>query len=304
MIAMFAKQSLAIRQGEYGQAAILLLTTITAILSVVFLAAYVAHLGAEKVATANAIDAIALSAATWEARALNMIAALNDGILQCFRLIRWTAALWAAMAVAALTGVGLSAFLDYSKRAARIIRSAWKTARNLAMWAEKIKEAVPYLILTETSRLSRERGVTGGLYPFDPRGPHDHKRTLELHVIKGPPLTLSDALMPIQRVKQKIGKWKWARKIGRKITGIIDSVLRAALGTDPAPIYMLVPEEDLTRRQKVRFGGIRTVSSVPVPFFPPPSGNRFFMESAAEVYGGSATEMSWGSRFTEWQTKR
>lgn len=304
MISMFARQSLVIRQGEYGQAATLLLTTITAILSVVFLAAYVAHLGTEKVATANAIDAIALSASTWEARALNIIAALNDGILQCFRLIRWTSALWAAMAVAALSGVGLTAFLDYSKRAARIIRSAWDTARQLAMWAEKVKDAVPYLILAETARLSRERTVTGGLYPFNPRGPHDHAQTLELHLTKGPPLTLSDALTPIHRVKQKIGKWKWARKIGRKIIGIIDSALHAALGSDPAPIHMLVPEEDLPRRQKVRFGGFRTVSSVPIPFFPPPSGNRFFMESAAEAYGGSATEMSWGSRSTEWETNR
>lgn len=304
MISTFARQALCIRRGEYGQAAMLLLTTITAVLSVVFLAAYVAHLGVEKVATANAVDAIALSAATWEARALNMIAALNDGILQCFRLIRWASALWAAMAIAALTGVGLSAFLNYSKRAARIIRSSWNTARQLAMWAEKVKDAIPYLILAETLRLSRERAVTGSLYPFDPKGQHDHPRTLELHVTKGPPLSLSDALTPIHKVKQNIGKWKWARKIGRKIIGIIDSVLHAALGSDPAPIHMLIPEKDLPRRQKVRFGGFRTVSSVPIPYFPPPSGYRFFVEGAAEAYGGSATEMSWGSRFTEWRTNQ
>ena len=36
---------------------------------------------AAKVASANSTDAVALSAATWEARGLNIIAALNDGIL-------------------------------------------------------------------------------------------------------------------------------------------------------------------------------------------------------------------------------
>src|SRR4030065_150920 len=99
------------RRGAYGQAALLLLPTLTAILSVVFAAVYVAHLGVEKIASANAVDAIALSAATWEARGLNLIAAFNDGIQQCFRLIRWTWVFWAAMAIAACTGVGLPAFL-------------------------------------------------------------------------------------------------------------------------------------------------------------------------------------------------
>ena len=304
MISMFTRQALFIRQGAYGQAAVLLLTTLTAVLSVVFMAAYVAHLGAEKVTSANAVDAIVLSAATWEARGLNMIAALNDGILQCFRLIRWTSVLWAAMAIAALTGLGLPAFLNYSKRAARIIRSSWETARQFAIWAEKIRDAVPFLILAETARLSRELKVTGALYPFDPRGSHDHERTLELHLTQGPPLTLADALSPIHSVKKKIRKWKWAKKIAGKIIGIIDSVLRSALGSNPAPIYMLVPEDDLPYRQKVRFSGIRKASSIPVPFFPAASKNRFFFETSAEPYGGGATKMSWRSRFTEWRRER
>src|SRR3989304_3832338 len=133
MISIFTRQAVLVRQGAYGQAAVLLLTTLTAVLSVVFAAVYVAHLGVEKIASANAVDAIALSAATWEARGLNMIAAFNDGIQQCFRLIRWTCVLWAAMAIAACTGLGLPAFLEYSKRAARIIRSSWNTAPQAAV---------------------------------------------------------------------------------------------------------------------------------------------------------------------------
>jgi len=304
MISMFTKQALFIRQGAYGQAAVLLLTTLTAVLSVLFLAVSIAHLGAEKVSSANAVDAIALSAATWEARGLNTIAALNDGILQCFRLIRWTSVLWAAMAIAACTGLGMPAFLNYSKRAARIIRSSWETARQFGIWAKKIREAVPFLILAETARLSRALKVTGVLYPFDPRGPHDHERTLELHLTQGPPLTLSDALSPIHRVKRKISKWKWAKKIARKIVGIIDSVLRSALGSNPAPIYMLIPEDDLPDRQKVWFGGFRAVSPIPIPFFPAASNNGFPFETSAEPYGGGATEMSWRSRFTEWRREK
>jgi hypothetical protein len=298
MISMFPRQTLYLRQGAYGQAAVLLLTILTAILSVVFMAVYLSHLNTEKVASANAVDAIALSAATWEARGLNMIAALNDGIEQCFRLIRWTSVLWAAMAIAALTGFGLSSFLNYSRKAARVIRSAWNTASRFAKWAEKIKEAIPYLVLTETVRLTRKLQVKGLLYPFDPRGPHDHEKTLELHLARSSPLTLADAISPINDVKQKIRKWKWAKKIAGRVVGIIDSALRSYLGTTPDPIYMLVPENDLPVRQKVRFTGFKTVSSVPVPFHPPTSKNRFLFETSAEPYGGSAKEMSWKSRFT------
>lgn len=304
MITVFTRQALCVRRGDCGQALVLLLTTLTAIFSVVFGTAYIAYLGGEKVASGNAVDAIALSAATWEARGLNMIAALNDGIRQCFRLIRWTCVLWAAMAIAACMGLGLSAFLEYSKRAARIIRSAWKTARQFAKWAEKVRDAIPFLILAETTALSRELKVTGAIYPFDPRGPHDHERTLELHVAKGPPLTLADALSPIQKVKRKIRKWKWADKIAGKVIGVIDSALRSHLGSDMGPVVMLIPEDHLPDRQKVRFAGFRTVSPIPVPFVPEASPPRFFFETSAEPYGGGAAEMTWRSRFTEWKRKK
>lgn len=304
MITLFTVQVSRVRRGDAGQAVVLLLTTLAAIFSLVFGTAYIAHLGAEKVASANAIDAIALSAATWEARGLNMIAALNDGIRQCFRLIRWTCVLWAAMAIAACTGLGLSAFLEYSKRAARVIRSAWRTAQQFAKWAEKVREAIPFLILAETAALSRELKVTGVIYPFDPRGPHDHERTLELHVVHGPPLTLADALSPIQKVKRKIRKWKWADKIAGRVIGVIDSVLRSHLGSDMEPIVMLIPEDHLPDRQKVRFAGFRTTSLIPAPYLPEKSKTRFFFETCAEPYGGGATDMTWRSRFTEWRRKK
>ena len=304
MITLFTRQVIRVRKGNAGQAIVLLLTTLAAIFSLVFGTAYIAHLGAEKVASANAIDAIALSAATWEARGLNMIAALNDGIRQCFRLIRWTCVLWAAMAIAACTGLGLSVFLEYSKRAARIIRSAWRTGQQFAKWAEKVREAIPFLVLAETAALSRELRVTGAIYPFDPRGPHDHERTLELHVVHSPPLTLADALSPIQKVKRKIRKWKWANKIAGRVIGVIDSVLRSHLGSDMEPIVMLVPEDHLPDRQKVRFAWFRTHSPIPAPFLPEESEPRFFFETSAEPYGGGATDMAWRSRFTEWRRKK
>src|SRR5512143_1171332 len=107
MISIFTRRIILLRNGYAGQATLLLLVVVTAILSLVYATVYISHLGAAKVASSNASDAIVLSAATWEARGLNMIAALNDGILQCFRVIRWTCVVWAALAVAACSGAGM-----------------------------------------------------------------------------------------------------------------------------------------------------------------------------------------------------
>jgi hypothetical protein len=96
VISFFPRQIAKAREGNSGQAAVLFLTVASAILALLFSVIYTAHLGAARIASSNAIDAIALSAATWEARGLNLVASLNDGILQCLRAIRWICIVWAA----------------------------------------------------------------------------------------------------------------------------------------------------------------------------------------------------------------
>jgi len=299
MISFYTSQIVQLRRGNAGQAAILFLTTVSAILVLVFSTISVAHLGMEKIASANAVDAIALSAATWEARGLNLIASLNDGILQCFRVIRWICVVWAALAVAACFGAGIPAFNAYSQRAPGMIRSYWNCAKQLEGWAQEVKTLTPCLVLAETASLSRKLNVTGILTPVDPRGPHDGKNTLELHLKQGPPLLLADALSPITSIAAQIAKWKWAKNLARMVTTVIDTALRSILGMGGAPIRMLEPEEDFSRRQKVRFAGYKSVSALPIPYLNSSVTHRFPMESYAEPYGGGAVEMNWKSRMTE-----
>ncbi len=85
---------------------------------------------------------------------------------------------------------------------------------------------------------------------------------------------------------------------------IIGSALQSALGSETAPIFMLVPEDHFPDRQKVRFAGFREVAPIPFPFLPAPSKYRFLFDTAAEPYGGGATEMSWKSRYTEWRREK
>lgn len=299
MISIFTRRIILLRNGYAGQATLLLLVVVTAILSLVYATVYISHLGAAKVASANASDAIVLSAATWEARGLNMIAALNDGILQCFRVIRWTCVVWAALAVAACSGVGMPAFAAYSRQAVKMIRSYWKCARELADWSEKVRKATPALALGDTVSLSKTLKVTGVIHPFDPRGRHDGRDTLELHVAPGPPLYLIDALGPIAQIPRRIKKWKWASRIVGQICAVIDGAVRTIIGGDGRPIRMLVPESDFLTRQKVRFAGFKSSSPLPIPDRDFSREQRFFFESFAEPYGGSATDMTWRSRLTE-----
>ncbi|GAB4371511.1 MAG: hypothetical protein Kow00128_19470 [Deltaproteobacteria bacterium] len=295
MLSLFPRQRMHIRAGRAGQATLLLLVTVSAILSVALAAVQLQHLGSERVAVANRVDAVALSAATWEARGLNVIAALNDGILQALRLIRWTCVVWAALAVAACFGA-VGPFLEYSRRAPRILRSLWSCALQLSRWSDKVREAVPWMVLQKTASLSARLGIRGVLTPTHPRGEHDGKNTLELHVAPGPPISFAEAIFPITRVPRKIAKWKWAKKIARRVSSVIERALRGILGDLPGTIRMLVPEEDLPRRQRVRFAGGRRPSLLPAPFLPPPHPPPFADTAIGEVYGGGTTTMTWKSR--------
>ncbi|MGE5189684.1 MAG: hypothetical protein ACM3NF_06475 [Gemmatimonadota bacterium] len=299
MISVIARQVVLLRGGNAGQATLLLAIVATAILSLTYATVYLSHMGAAGVASANASDALAISAATWEARGLNMIAALNDGILQCFRVIRWTCVVWAALAVAACTGAGMPAFAAYSRQAIRTIRSYWRCARELADWSVKVRAATPALVLAETVSLSKSLKVTGTIHPFDPRGPHDGRDTLELHVSPGPPLYLVDALGPIAQASRRIRKWTWAGHAVRQICAVIDGAIRAIVGGNTEPIRMLVPESDFRRRQNVRFAGTRSSTPLPIPDGNWSGERRFLLQSFAEPYGGNATEMTWRSRLTE-----
>ena len=147
MIGYFTRQAVRLRAGNPGQATALFLVVAATVLVVIFASIRLHHVAVARVSTADSVDAIALSAATWEARCLNLIAALNDGSIQCFRVIRWTCAVWAALAVAAAFGFGAPAFVEYTREARRLIAGYWDTAHLLVSWSEKIRKAAPYLVL-------------------------------------------------------------------------------------------------------------------------------------------------------------
>ena len=303
MIGYFSRQAIQLRAGNRGQATALFLVVAATLLVVTFASIRLHHVAVARVSTADSVDAIALSAATWEARCLNLIAALNDGAIQCFRVIRWTCVLWGAMAVAAAFGFGAPAFAEYTREARRLISGYWNTAHLLVSWSEKIRKAAPYLVLGEVASLSNRRNVAGILTPLNPRGPHDGKNTLELHLAPGAPIPLTEAVAPISGVLNQLKRIRFLNSAMKSVIALLDTALRGIVGTGKGPIRMLEPEIDFPDRQFVRFEGIHTVSDLPIPFLDEHRKQRVLEEATAQPFGGGTAEMTWRSRLIERRRK-
>ena len=299
MIGYFSRQAVRLRAGNRGQATALVLVVAATLLLVVFASIRLHHVAVARVTTADSVDAIALSAATWEARCLNLVAALNDGAIQCFRVIRWTCVIWAALAVAAATGYGAPAFALYTRKARRLIAGYWDTAHLLVSWSEKIRKAAPYLVLGEVAAFSKQRNVAGILFPLNPAGPHDGKNTLELHLAPGPPISLLDAIAPISDLLNWLKGIRILKSAAKTVIALLDAALQGIVGTGKGPIRMLEPEKDFPDRQYVRFEGIHSVPGLPIPFLNEQGKRRVFEQATAQPYGGGTAEMTWKSRLTE-----
>ena len=303
MILYFSRQAIHIRNGKTGQAMVLFLVVVCTVMTLLFASIAIHNMSAEKVAAANAVDAMALNAATWEARCLNIIAALNEGISNCITLIRLAVVVWVGFAVAAAWGPGLPIFIEATKYAREIISNCWSTARMLASWSENIQKMAPYLVLGETVALASKLKVVGILHPFDPGGPHDGENTLELHLEQSPPMYLIDLFGPISDVIRQINRYRFLNSKLRNVRNTLNSALNFILAGNREPIYMLIPEKDFNDRQFVQFIGGREHRPLPIPFLGNNETERLLDSAQAEPYGGDALSMTWKSRLTKREEK-
>jgi len=301
-IGFFATRAVHARAGNRGQATALFLVVASTLLSVVFAAVALNHHYLGKIASADAVDSIALSAATWEARGLNLIAALNDGVGQCIRVIRWTCAVWATLAVAAAFGVGVPAFLTFTRQARRLVSGYWNIAHLLVSWSDKIRKATPFLVTVETASLAKKLHVTGTLSPWNPRGPHDGQNTLELHLAPGEPIHLMEAIAPITGALNRLKRIRFMKDATKAVVSSLEGALRGVLGDAKGPIRMLEPESDFRERQHVGFAGFQTRPTFPIPLLGDGESRRYPAFAEAEPYGGGTAEMTWRSRLTERST--
>ena len=293
MIRYFSRQAIHARNGKKGQALVLFLVVICTVMTLLFVSIVAHNVAASRVACANAIDAIAINAATWEARCLNIIAALNDGITKCMQIILWVCVVWAALAIAAAFGVGIPAFTKYSEYAREIISDCWNAAHMLASWSEKIRDLAPYLVLGETILLAKKLEVVGVLLPVNTK----------LHLEYGPPINLIDAFQPIFDVLERLNRFRRPDRTLKQIRSYLNNVVNLILGGNNKPIRKLIPAKDFSKLQFVRFVGSTEVQPLPIPFLENNETQRIFEQAQAEPYGGDAESMTWKSRLTKWEEK-
>jgi hypothetical protein len=138
---------------------------------------------------------------------------------------------------------------------------------------------------------------------MNPRGLHDGKDTLELHLTPGAPITLPDAIAPIRDVLNRLKRIRFLNGALKSVIGLLETALRTIVATDKGPIRMLEPEKDFTDRQVVRFEGIRPVPDLPIPFLGEQGKERIREEAMGQPYGGGSAEMTWRSRLTGQEMK-
>ncbi len=183
--------------GEQGQAIVFVVITLVTLL--IFIAA-VANVGRElsyKMDMQNTADSASMAGTVWEARGLNLIAGLNQGIVLTVELIIIIVAAIAILAVCSATlwwaGIGeacataLPVVLNFANNA---IRRLWNTAVEMSKLEEKIAKNFPYMVpvAVELASGANQNSPISIPYPYQPSDsvpPPLTPQSISLNVEKG-----------------------------------------------------------------------------------------------------------------------
>ncbi len=185
------------RQGEHGQAVVFVVITLVTLIVFVAAAVNVGRDLSYKMELQNTADSAAMAGAVWEARGLNLIAGLNQGIVLCVELIViivsaialltvCAGTLWWAGVGEACTGV-LPLVLNYANEA---IPRLWNTAKEMSKLEAQIAKIFPVIVPVAVAAAS---GANPGsplalTYPWKPSMEAEPPLTsyeISLNVTKG-----------------------------------------------------------------------------------------------------------------------
>jgi len=173
----------------------------------------------KRISLQNAADASSLSGATWEAKGLNLIASLNQGIVTMFGIMT---------GYVVVTGVSAFVMPALSSQmiqcAPDVLITLYTIAGEMAKLEKKIVEVTPYLVDAEALRIANANSPRAVVlpYPFIPGDPHKKASNLGLHVRKG-------------KLKEIV------RKIVDKALEILPRPVRNALDREPLKSFVKEP---------------------------------------------------------------
>ena len=139
------------QHGRGGQALVFVLLTVVTLIAFIALTVNLSELLARKIHMQSAADAAALSGAVWQARCLNLVAALNIGITACMAGIT-------AMIIAIAISRG-ALIPSLGPKIAKLYRAVRKMARV----QDVIIRIAPILVEAEVYRISRLNEAMGAL---------------------------------------------------------------------------------------------------------------------------------------------
>lgn len=192
---------------EQGQAVVFVVITLATL--IIFIAA-VANVGRElsyKMDMQNTADSASIAGAVWEARGLNLIAGLNQGIVLTVELIIIIVAAIAILGVCSATlwwaGIGeacataLPVVLNFANNA---IRRLWNTAVEMSKLQEKIAKDFPFMVpvAVEIASGANQNSPVSVPYPYQPSDsvpPPLTPQAISLNVEKGDFRDMVSAIM-------------------------------------------------------------------------------------------------------------
>ena len=174
---------------ETGQTIIMGLIFSTMLLGFISYNLFIGEGSYNKIRLQNIVDSAAYSGAVAEAKILNSVAALNEGIVLITNIVTVIVIVWLALkACAALCLIGIGcACLSILKNFERIAKPLLKRLKNLA-WAMAAlqDEIIKYGKLFVLSEIKRIVNINGAnliiIYPFNPFGNLKNESTLGFYL--------------------------------------------------------------------------------------------------------------------------
>ncbi len=204
---MSIKQLRCKKNNEHGQAMVFV---VIVLITLIIFVASVANVGRElsyKMEMQNTADSASMAGAVWEARGLNLIAGLNQGIVLSVELIAIIVSAIAILGVCSATlwwaGIGeacataLPIVLNFANNA---IRRLWNTAVEMSNLEKKIAKIFPYMVpvAVELASGANHGSPVSIPYPYQPSDsvpPPLTPQAISLNVDKGNFQDLIKAIM-------------------------------------------------------------------------------------------------------------
>lgn len=197
---------------------------------------FVLHTGnlvKERIQLQNASDSSAISGAVWEARGLNILAALNTGMTIAIAIIVFEVAVLLALStVCFLTfwagGGACSLIPSWASFMKETIPSLWRSAKEMENIGDKVVKVFPALAIGDAVRIAYTNPGTefGIVYPFVPGDYGSEDGKLTLHVRKGDFGEIIDHIESvISQVVEKAVSWALGDVMGSAVSRAIGAVV-------------------------------------------------------------------------------